>query len=141
MIRDDQTGVKPLFRDRSWNQKERAEEKENKRVNWYKAGKGTKNKMKTKEIDYKSVLFVPVTKGGTLAKELQKREEEINKYTTERIKIIEDGGLKMKDLLVKKDPFPNDKCSKKKCIICESEIKEHLKISCNSNSVRYLLKC
>ena len=53
---------------------------------------------------------MPVTKGGVLAKELQKREEEINKSSKQRIKIVEDGGEKIKDFLVCKDPFPTLKC-------------------------------
>ena len=42
----------------------------NKNVNWY------KNPEKS-EINYKSVLFVPPTPGGILAKELKKRELEL----------------------------------------------------------------
>ena len=62
------------------------------------------------QVEYKSVLFVPVTKGGVLAKELQKREEEINKSSKQKNKIVEDGGEKIKDFLVCKDPFPTLKC-------------------------------
>ena len=86
-------------------------------------------------------MFVPVTIGGVLVKELQKREEEINKFSKERIKIIEDGGVKLKDLLVCKNPFPIPKCKKKKCVICESEVKENLKIPCNTNNAGYRLEC
>jgi hypothetical protein len=72
-------------------------------------------------VEYKSVLFVPVTKGGKLAKELKKREEELNKFRKERIKIVEDGGVELKNFLVQKDPFPKLKCEKKKCLVCGSE--------------------
>ena len=84
---------------------------------------------------------MPVTKGGTLATELRKQEAEINKSSKQRIKIVEDGGVKIKDFLVCKDPFPTLKCKKKKCIICESEIHENLKFPCNSNNVGYQLEC
>ena len=47
----------------------------------------------------------------------------------------------MKDFMVQKDPFPNLKCSKKKCPICESEVTDNPKIPCNSNNVGYKLKC
>ena len=104
-------GLKPLFRDREWNKEERARDKKDKKVNWYKGG--SKN-----EIDYKTVLFVHVTKGGKLIKEKKQREEEINRFSTERIKIVEGGGVQMKNFMVKKNPFPNTKCEKKKCIIC-----------------------
>ena len=140
MINADQTGEKPLFRDKNWNAEARKVEKERKKSNWYK-NHGNKHTGNGQKIEYKSVLFVPVTKGGILAKELRKREEEINRFSKERIKVVEDGGIKMKDFLVEKDPFPKLKCDKKKCLICGSEASEHLKISCNSNNVGYKLEC
>jgi hypothetical protein len=72
---------------------------------------------------------------------LKKREEEVNRFSKERIKIVEDGGVEMKNFLVEKDPFPNLKCDKKKCLICESETSENLKVTCNSNNVGYKLEC
>ena len=42
---------------------------------------------------------------GALAKELKTREEELNKYNKERIKIVEKGGIKIKYLLTSKNPF------------------------------------
>ena len=59
---------------------------------------------------YKSVLFVPPTPNGELAKQLKEREEELNKNSSERIKIIEKSGIKIEEMLVKKDPFPIKKC-------------------------------
>ena len=58
------------------------------------------------------VLFVPVTNGGKLDKQLKKREQEINTNCKKRIKIMEGGGIQIKNILVKKDPFPED-CQKK----------------------------
>ena len=72
---------------------------------------------------------------------MKKREEEINKYSKERIKILEDGGVRMRDFLVQKDPFPKSKCDRKSCFVCESELSDNPKISCNSNNVGYKLKC
>ena len=64
IVKDDQEGVKPMFRNREWNKEERSRDKIDKRVNWYKnSGKN--------EIEYKTVLFVPVTRGGKLVKELK----------------------------------------------------------------------
>ena len=76
IMKDDQDGIKPLFRDRTWNKEERNRNNRDKKLNWYN-GSG-KN-----EIEYKTVLFVPVTKGGKLVKELKQREEEINRFSTE----------------------------------------------------------
>ena len=134
IMKDDKEGIKPLFRDREWNKEERAKDKKNKKLNWYNGG--SKN-----EIEYKTVLFVPVTKGGKLVKELKQREEEINRFSKERIKIVEGGGVQMKDFMVKKNPFPSTKCEKKKCIICESNVDGKVQIPCNSNNVGYQLVC
>ena len=101
--------------------------------NWYKSGQN--------EIEYTTVLFVPITKGGTLAKEVRQREYELNKNSKIRIKIIESGGVQLKHFLVQKDPFPKSKCERKKCIICKSEESETMKFSCNSNNVGYRLQC
>ena len=107
-----------MYRSRNWNKNERLENKSMKRVNWYKNVRhGT---------EYKTVLFVPVTKGSILAKELRNREEEINRFSKERIKIQESGGINIKDFLIQKDPFPKNKCEKAKCLICKSTVKENL---------------
>ena len=53
------------------------------------------------------MLFVTPTPGGQLMKELQKREAELNKNNQERIKIVEKGGLKVKNILCAKNPFKN----------------------------------
>ena len=133
MLEDDKKNVKPLFRPREWNKDKRDELKRNKKVNWY------KNPEKT-HINYKSVLFVPPTPGGILAKELKKREEELNKYSEERIKIIEKGGIKVENILTKKDPFVKDKCSEKLCPICQNESNK-VNVMCNSNNVGYRWVC
>ena len=54
--------------------------KKEKKVNWYKNN--------ATEVDYKSVLFVPVTKDGILVKEIRKCEEELNRNSKERIKVM-----------------------------------------------------
>ena len=107
--------------------------KKQRKLNWYKNSQSG--------IEYKTVLFVPVTKRGGLLKELKRREEEINKYSKDRIKILEDGGIQLKNILAKKDPFPIKKCEKKVCIVCDSEEKETLQFPCNSNNLGYRLEC
>ena len=135
MVKDDQAGTKPLYRDKNWNKDIRKEQKQSRKLNWYKGGGNLK------PVEYKSVLFVPVTNGGKLAKELRNREEELNRFRKERIKIVEDGGIQLKNFLVQKDPFPKLKCDQKKCLVCGSEKSANLKIACNSNNVGYKLEC
>ena len=62
-----------MYRAKNWNIELRKTQKQEKKLNWYKIG--GKYNQKKNEIDYKTVLFVPVTKGGCLMKELKKREE------------------------------------------------------------------
>ena len=38
-------------------------------------------------------------RGGELMKEVQQREEELNRNSDERILVVEKGGLKIKDIL------------------------------------------
>lgn len=134
MLEDDMDGIKPLYRNREWNRDERIKKKAENKLNWYKNPKNS-------EINYTSVLLVPVTKNGELVKEVKKREQEINKYSDERIKIVEEGGTKVKDMLVKKNPFPNKNCEVKKCLMCTSEIPDKPNIPCNSENVGYKLVC
>ena len=70
-----------------------------------------------------------------------KQEEEIKRYSTDRIEIVESGGIDLKSALHTKDPFPNLKCEKKKCLICPSEKSNQLQFECNSNNVGYMLGC
>ena len=81
MVADDKAGVKPLYRSRTWNFEDRKRAQLNKKHNWW-------NKDNSK-VQYKSVLFVIPTPGGVLASQLRKREEELNRQSEERIKIVE----------------------------------------------------
>ena len=132
ILSEHKAGTKPMYRGRDWKKEERQEKKKYRKINWFNTG--------PKKIEYKSVLFVPITKGGKLLKEMKKREEEINRNSKERIKIVEGGGKKMKDLLIVKNPFPNTVCEMKKCILCKNSTKE-IKTPCNTNNVGYRLVC
>ena len=73
-------------------------------------------------------------------KELKKRENELNKNKEERIKIIEKGGLKVENILTKKDPFKKDKCLENLCPLCKEESKK-IDVIGNSNNVGYRWTC
>ena len=138
MIEDDKNGVKPMYRSQDWNFDVRQIQKSKKKLNWW-------NSTRSK-VQYKSVLFVTPTPGGVLAKELRKREEELNKNNKERIKIEEKGGLKIKDILRSKNPFKKSHCAQKTCPLCtESEcidvVSTEVKIPCNTSNVGYRWLC
>ena len=138
MLADDESGAKPMYRSRSWNYDERKKAKLNKKHNWW-------NNEKSK-IQYKSVLFVTPTPGGVLATELRKREADLNKHSEERIKIVEKGGLKIKDILSSKNSVQKSKCTQKTCPICQSSKHvesnpEESQFPCNTNNVGYRWRC
>ena len=138
MLEDNEIGKKPLYRSRNWNREERAISKEHKKQNWW------KNNPKS---NFKSVLFVPPTPGGVLAKEMQKREGELNKFSNERIKIVEGGGIQVRNILTTKNPFQDDeKCSQKLCPLCQKsdhmeDNSEERRVPCNSNNIGYRWIC
>ena len=135
MLEEDRNGSKPLYRTREWNRENRMNNKENRKINWYKNDKNEET-----ERTYTSILFVPPTPGSGLLKELKNREEELNKNKIERIKIVEKGGLKMENLLTTKNPFKPDKCQEKWCPLCKGDFGE-FKISCNTNNTGYRWVC
>ena len=138
MMENDKNGIKPLYRPRHWNAEERKIQKSRKRSNWW-------NTVKSK-VQYKTVLFVTPTPGEILMKALQKREKELNRDDKERVKFVEKGGMKIKNILCKKNPFKKSKCQEKTCPMCfKSEFveitTEEVKVLCNTNNVCYRWTC
>lgn len=133
MLEEDNNGTKPLFRDRKWNKESRIQNKENKRHNWYK-------NMSNSEIIYKSILFVPPTPGSGLLKDVKQREKELNGHSKERIKIVEKGGIKISQILTKKNPFKEEQCTDKWCPLCKGDFGK-IKMACNTNNVGYRWVC
>ena len=79
-------------------------------------------------------------------KDVQRREAELNKNEKERVKIVEKGGLKMKNMLCAKNPFKKEKCDKKTCPLCSKsqfvDVNEgDVKVTCNTNNVGYRWVC
>ena len=103
------------------------------------------NRFNKKGKCYTTVLFVPPTPNGELAKLIQKREAELNRYSRLSIKVVEKGGVKLKDVLIKKDPFNKPKCTTKLCPICHetkfSVKNEKSRIPCGTSNVGYRWIC
>ena len=71
---------------------------------------------------------------------MRNREEELNRFNRERIKIVEKGGTKIEKLLTKKNPFKEEKCKDKWCPLCKGNLGD-LKIACNTNNLGYRWIC
>ena len=72
---------------------------------------------------------------------MRTREEEINKNSKERIKIAESSGTNIRDFLINKNPFPEQICEQKNCLVCLSQPEVNPKYPCNTNNVGYRLSC
>ena len=110
LVFNHETEGKPLFRTR----KEMLEAKSLRNrtsLNWWQKPINTGK-------PYTAVIFVPPTPGGELAKLLKKRESEINSGNEMNIRFIEKAGIKMKNILVRKDPFKATKCGVPNCPFC-----------------------
>ena len=136
----DITGSRPLFRDR----KRIISDKEQKsKVDWW-----NKGSLKDPKIPkFTSVLFVPPTPGSGLAKAMKKRENDLNLHSGMRIKIVEKGGVKLKNLVVKNNPFKTEECLNKRCPVCkitpvtDPTDKSPFRVSCRTPGVVYEFIC
>ena len=76
---------------------------------------------KKKEEDPKSVLFCPFTIGSELAKKMREAEAGLEKTTGYRMKIVEEGGEKIMDILHTSNPWKGEDCGRDKCLLCMSK--------------------
>ena len=118
---EDNSGSKPMYRPRDYQENERKEDKKKKKKNWYAKG------------GYKSVIFVPSTPQSTLKK---KYEAEINK-TKLKIKVVEQAGTQLKQILQRSNPFSKYECDDDDCFHCKNGGKGN----CRRNNVKYNIKC
>ena len=82
-------GVRPLHRPSDWNEDERRKKKLLSRTSWYRP--------------HDSVIFVPATPGAELARRIQAILDRDMARIGKRIRVVETGGIKLKDVLVRSD--------------------------------------
>ena len=103
IIEDDEKGIKPVYRNKEWKEKNNwSRKKILKKENWWKG----KN-----EIKNKSVIFVPATPGSELIKmfkEVEKEQRKENKNTM-NFEIIEQTGLSLERIFQNSNPFKQTK--------------------------------
>jgi hypothetical protein len=114
----DESGVAPMYRQKSWNREERERKKKEKKEGWFKS-KGEE-----------TVIFVP----ATVRSELKKRCEKVVKDRGMKIRIVERGGVTLKGLLQQSDPFSDSVCD---CLVCRTGGGG----KCRKEGIVYQLKC
>jgi hypothetical protein len=87
----------------------------------------------------KSVIFVPQTKHSELAKRLRVHENEMEKHTGYRIKIVERSGRGLNRILTKVNPWGGKDCGRGGCLLCQTKAAtgKNLTQSCTKCSVVY----
>ena len=69
----------------------------------------------------KTVMFCPYTLGGALAKNLREDEADMEKITGYKIKIVEEAGEKVRDILHSSNPWRGDDCGREGCWLCRTK--------------------
>ena len=87
-----------------------------------------------------SVLFVPKTQDGGLAKRLQEAEHRLAAITKERVRVVERGGKAVLQLLHTNNPFAGAPCGRDTCIPCNNSDKEQ-KENCDKRGILYETFC
>ena len=87
----------------------------------------------------KAVVFVPYTTGSMLAKRMREEETVLEKMTGYRLKVVERGGTKLEDILVRKNIWEGEDCGRPHCLLCKSKAKEEKpsKKSCTKRNAVY----
>ena len=121
-------GGRPVNRRKEDNRNQRRKEKSNTTRNWY----------KNKNNKYHTVLFVPCTPRGTLAKRLREVEERGHRDRGWRVKVVEMSGQTIRSQISKANPWPNKTCEDPKCFPCKEEKGGG---NCQRKNVGYCITC
>ena len=122
-------GTKDMYRSREVRQKEMNERGgKNTRDSWYKKGQNGQHAT--------SVMKIPYTQGSILKKRIQKKLTKMTPPENTRMRVIEGGGNKLKNHLVRPDPFVSETCSKEDC-----ETKDCKGKKCFQGHVNYKIEC
>ena len=124
MLTADREGKHPLYRDRDWQKENRREEKKKRKTNWLKG-------------DFDTVIMVPATPGGELAKKYQ--EVVFKNPGPVKIKIMGKGGTQVKHIIQKNNPNKTKGCNSLDCLACKHGRGKGGE--CRRNNVGYELLC
>ena len=125
LVEVESSGGRPVNRPRKSDQTERRKEKAKRKDTWYKQG------------GYSSVLFVPCTPGGVLAKQMKEVEARSRNDRNWKVKIMEMGGQTLRSQTSKSNPWTGRPCDKDSCFPCKNEKGGE----CRRKNVGYKIVC
>ena len=103
-VEADRAGLKPLYRPREWNQQERERKRLIKPASWYRPAD--------------TVLFLPVTPGSELVSMVRGVVEEESRRLGLAARVVERGGVSLKQHLVRTDLGGGEPCPQGDCVLC-----------------------
>ena len=102
--------------------------------------KGDKTRGKEEESQIETVLFVPNTPNGLLAKMIQEEDDNFRKGTKmKRMKVVESRGTTVLSLLSCTNPWAKDGCEREDCFPCMGE--KGRGGNCQQENVVYRISC
>ena len=120
-LRKHDADEQPFYRGKSWNFKERKEEKRVKRKTWY------------QNNGSEATFFVDATPNEELAETCRKAF----KRGGLKVKVIEKTGRTIRNALVRSNPFKESNCHQDSCKVCSLDSNVH----CKEREVLYKLSC
>ena len=126
MVKDDQDGVRPMYRPKEWNVVARRKEKEKKKNSWATRG------------GHIAPIFVPPTPNSELAtalREIAEKEAENGVM----FKVVESGGRSVKSIVQKSNPTATVGCTDAACLPCKTGAGDGG--NCRSCSINYEVEC
>ena len=117
----DEIGEEREFTEEVWEGNTGGGMKRGKRKSGIKGGKVTKPKGRGNNNSAKAVMFIPFTKGSHLAKRMRETEIVMEQMSGYKLKIVERGGIKLENILVKKNPWDGECCERKSCLLCDTK--------------------
>ena len=97
---------------------------------------------KKSDIPYRSVLFVPSTPGSTLANSIRELEKENRQGRQSRIRVVEQSGTTVRDMLARNYPWDSTACEDPQCFPCtSSSLTGNKFVSCRRPGVGYSITC
>ena len=108
MCLEEDSGVQPIHRSRTWKMTERRREKELKKTTWHKRG----------ENQVSAPLFLDPT-SGTMTKQMKEICRKFEEVTGWRVPVIERAGNSVRSI-AKADPLKAKGCKMADCFLCSS---------------------
>ena len=129
MRRDEDDGVRPLYRPRTWMESRRRLEKVSKRNSWAKVGR-------TPREMARAPLIISPLAGNRAIGEIKKTCQEFAMNTGIHVKVCPRGGNRLSKM-VKSDPLGKGSCDDDKCMVCMTGGKG----KCRKNGAGYKISC